>query len=174
MIRSQAEQKNVTSRPGLPRVAIIVAMTEDRVIGTGDGLPWHLPDDLQLFKRLTMGCTIIMGRKTYQSIGAPLPGRDNIVLSQSQKELPGVRLCDGFMTGLIAAAQLGHPIFVIGGKELYRKALPIASDLHVSWIKDAVPGDVYFPAFDLTDWVACDDDDFPAFRYVHYHRITSA
>ena len=103
----------------MPQVAIIVAMTKDRVIGTGNGLgnglPWHLPEDLQIFKHLTMGSAIIMGRKTHATIGRPLPGRHNIVLSRCQEELPGVQLCKSFAAGLTSAAQIGRPVFVIGG-----------------------------------------------------------
>lgn len=163
-------QNNITSQPDMPQIAIIVAMTKDHVIGSGNALPWHLPEDLQRFKELTMGCTIIMGRKTYTSIGHPLPGRHNIVLSRSRTELPGVQLCSSFMTGLTAAAQIGQKVFVIGGGELYRKALPIAAELHISWIKDVVPGDVYFPDFNLADWIVCEDVDYSEFRYVHYQR----
>ena len=157
----------------LPQVSIIVAMTKDRVIGSGEDLPWHLPEDLQLFKQLTMGCTIIMGRKTYASIGRPLPGRNSIVLSRSQSKLPGVQVSDSFIAGLTVAAQLGHPVFVIGGEELYRKALSIASELHISWIKDAVPGDVFFPEFDLAGWVTCEEVDHAGFHYTHYRRKVS-
>jgi dihydrofolate reductase len=154
----------------MPQVAIVVAMTEDRVIGSGKDLPWHLPEDLQLFKRLTMDGTIIMGHKTHTSIGRPLPGRHNIVLSRCQAELPGVQVCKSFVAGLTSAAQLGRPVFVIGGEELYRKALPIASDLHISWVKEIVPGDVYFPGFDLADWDVCEDEDHQGFQYRHYKR----
>ena len=157
----------------MPLVAIIVAMTRDRVIGSGKDLPWHLPEDLQLFKRLTMGGTIIMGHKTHASIGHPLPGRHNIVLSRSQEELPGVQLCKSFVTGLTSAAQLGRPVFVIGGEELYRKALPIASELHISWVKETVTGDVHFPEFDLADWVIFEDEDHQGFHYRHYKRKES-
>lgn len=163
-------QKDITSQPDMPQVAIIVAMTKDQVIGSGDALPWHLPEDLQHFKELTMGCTIIMGHKTYISIGHPLPGRHNIVLSRSQTELPGVQLCSSFMAGLNAAAKLGHKVFIIGGEELYRKALPIAAELHISWVKDAFPGDRYFPGFDLSDWIPCGEVSYSGFRYVHYQR----
>jgi dihydrofolate reductase len=165
-----SQQDNVSPQPNVPHIAIIVAMTRDRIIGSGDGLPWHLPEDLQLFKRLTMGCTIIMGRKTYTSIGRPLPGRHNIVLSRSQKQLPGVQVCDNFMAGLTVAAQLGRKVFVIGGEEIYRKALPIASELHISWVKDSVLGDVYFPELDLGNWIVCESVDHPGFRYIRYQR----
>jgi len=161
---------DITSQPNMPQVAIIVAMTEDQIIGSGEDLPWHLPEDLQLFKHLTMGSTLIMGRKTHTSVGRPLPGRNNIVLSHSQDKLPGVQVCDSFIAGLTAATQYGNQVFVIGGAELYQKALPIASELHISWIKDAVHGDVYFPEFDRADWIPCEEVDYTRFRYTHYQR----
>lgn len=170
---SMQRQNDLSSQPGMPQVAIIAAMTGNLVIGSGNSLPWHLPEDLQLFKRLTMGCTIIMGHKTYTSIGRPLPGRHNIVLSRSQKNLPGVQVCDSFIACLTAAAQLGRKVFVIGGEELYRKALPIASELHISWVKDTIPGDVHFPGFDLENWIICESMNHPGFRYIRYQRKDS-
>ncbi len=164
------QQTDLTSYPGIPLVAIVVAMTEDRIIGSGEELPWHLPDDLQLFKRLTMGGTIMMGRKTYASIGRPLPGRHNIVLSSTLKESPGVQVCKTFMAGLTKAAQLGRPLFIIGGEQLYRRALVIATELHISRVKTAIPGDVFFPEFKPADWSLCEEKDYPGFRYVRYRR----
>ncbi len=164
------QQNDITSQPNMPQIAIIVAMTRDQVIGSGNTLPWCLPEDLQLFKQLTKGCTIIMGRKTYLSIGHPLPERHNIVLSRSQTELPGVQLCSSFMAALNATAKLGHKVFVIGGEELYRKALPIAAELHISWVKETSPGNVYFPAFELDDWNPCEEVEYSGFHYSHYRR----
>ncbi len=158
------------SQPNIPSVAIIVAMTKDLVIGSGQTLPWALPEDLQLFKRLTMGSTIIMGYKTHASIGHPLPGRHNIVLSRSKRTLPGVQVCDSFTAGLRAAAQEGRPVFVIGGEELYLRALPIAAELHVSWVKGTITGDKHFPDFDPADWITCKSKDYSGFHYVHYRR----
>jgi dihydrofolate reductase len=166
-------QRDTTSHPGIPKVAIIVAMTKDRVIGSGKDLPWHLPEDLQLFKSLTMGGTIIMGRKTHAAIGRPLPGRHNIVLSRSQEELPGVEFCKSFVAGLTSAAQFGRPVFVIGGAELYQRALPIASELHISWVNGTVSGDVYFPEFDLADWSIYEEKGHQGFHYRHYKRKES-
>ena len=140
------------------------------MIGSGGALPWHLPEDMQLFKRLTMGCAVIMGHRTYASIGRPLPGRYNIVLSRSRQELPGVQVCDSSMAGLTAAAQQGRPVFVIGGEELYRKALPIASELHISWVKTVTSGDKHFPELDFNDWIICEDVDHTGFRYIRYRR----
>lgn len=161
-------------QPNLPRVAIIVAMTRNRVIGSRAGLPWNLPEDLQLFKRLTKGCSIIMGHRTFASIGRPLPERHCIVLSRSQAERPGVEICNSFLAGLIKASQFGRPIFIIGGEQIYRKALAIASEMHVSWVKEDVPGDVYFPEFDLADWSIHEEHDYAGFRYVCYHHIERA
>jgi dihydrofolate reductase len=162
--------KEIVTQAGPPQVAIIVAMTRDRVIGSGGRLPWHLPDDLQLFKRLTTGGTLIMGRKTHATIGRPLPRRHNIVLSRSRKELPGVQLCTSFRTALNDARQRQCPVFVIGGAELYRKALPIAEELHISWIKNDFSGDTHFPPFELCDWLCCEEKDFPGFHYARYRR----
>ncbi len=114
----QTDNQHTTKK--VPRVSIIVAMTNQRVIGDRQGLPWHLPEDLQLFKRKTLGTTVIMGRKTYQSIGRPLPGRLNIVLSRTHEAFSGVKICHSFCEGLKEAADHGLPVFVIGGAELYR------------------------------------------------------
>lgn len=157
-------------QPKIPSVALITAMTRDRVIGSRGALPWHLPDDLQLFKRLTLGCTVMMGRKTLSSIGQPLPERHNIVLSRSCSELVGAEVCGSLMEGLLAATRIGRPLFVIGGAQLYHQALPITSELHISWVKAAHTGNIYFPEFDLADWVSCDEKDYPDFYYVHYRR----
>jgi len=161
---------NITLPDQMPPLAIIVAMTSDRIIGSGEGLPWHLPEELQLFKRLTSGGTVIMGRKTHADIGRPLSGRPNIVLSRSLDSIPGVQVCGSFMAGLSTAMKLRRPIFVIGGVELYRKALLIAAELHISWIKGRYPGDVLFPELNLDDWVCCKEEEFPSFYYRQYCR----
>ncbi len=154
----------------IPEVAIIVAMSNDLVIGSGGSIPWHLPEELQLFKNLTMGCTVIMGHRTYTSIGQPLQGRHNIVLSHNQTELPGVQLCGSFITGLIAATQHGQPIFILGGENVYRRALPIAAELHISWVKGDFKGDRFFPPLDFSEWNILTEEDYPDFHYVHYRR----
>ena len=154
----------------VPEVAIIAAMTKDRVIGQGDGLPWDLPEDRQLFKNLTTGSTVIMGRKTYQSINRPLADRHNIVLSRTLTDLPGVTVCKSFIEGLEVAGRFGRPVFIIGGAGLYREALPVASVLHISWVKKPYAGSVHFPEFDLADWTLIKQKDYPGFRYVHYLR----
>lgn len=165
--------KHQTDNYQRPHIALIVAMTKDRVIGSEKGLPWELPEDLQLFKKLTMGSTVIMGRKTYETIGHPLPGRHNIVLSRSNAGLTGVITAKSFIEALAAAAAVEKNVFVIGGAELYRKSLPIASELHISWVNGFFHGDTYFPEFNLEDWTASEVKDFSGFRYIHYLRKKS-
>jgi dihydrofolate reductase len=165
----QAQEQD-TPQGSMPQLAIIVAMTRDRVIGSGGSLPWRLPGELKLFKRITMDGTVIMGRKTHASIGRPLPGRHNIVLSRTKRDLPGVQVCATFLAGLVAAAQFGRLIFIIGGAGLYRQALPLAEELHISWVEEDYEGDVYFPSFAHTSWVCCEEEDFPGFHYARYRR----
>lgn len=162
----------MTRQTRTPAVEIIVAMTRDRVIGLGDRLPWDLPQDRQLFKKLTRGNTVLMGRKTYASINHPLADRHNIVLSRTLTDLPGVTICREFIEGLEVACRFGRPIFIIGGAGVYRKALAVASVLHVSWVEKPVAGTTYFPDFEPADWNAAEQKDYPGFHYVRYLRQT--
>lgn len=134
-------------------LSIIAAMSENRVIGRGGRLPWHLPADLAHFKSLTMGHAMIMGRKTYDSIGRPLPGRTSIVLSRSRAiEAPGV-ITARSLNDAIAAAAGGAEVFVIGGSEVFAAALPMADRLHLTIVHTTIPdGDVFFPSFDDRRW----------------------
>ncbi|MGD9018699.1 MAG: dihydrofolate reductase [Desulfuromonadales bacterium] len=160
----------MTRQARVPEVAIIAAMTQDRVIGLGDGLPWDLPEDRQLFKNLTTGSTVIMGRRTYQSINHPLADRLNIVLSRTLTDLPGVTVCKSLIEGLEVAGRFGRPVFIIGGAGLYREALPVASVLHISWVGKPFDGNVHFPEFDLADWTLVEQKGYPGFHYERYLR----
>ena len=151
-------------------LAIIVAMTRSGVIGRGGGLPWDLPADRQLFRRLTEGNTVIMGRSTFESLSGPLPHRHNIVLSRKPRHYAGVTVCRGFLEAIALGWQLGRPIFVIGGVELYRRALPLADTLHISWVEGDFTGDRCFPPFDLAAWEVVESIDHPGFEYVVYRR----
>jgi len=130
-------------------ISIIVAMTEDRVIGQNNQLPWHLSEDLKRFKKLTMGHTIVMGRKTFESIGRVLPGRKNIILSRDQN----LKIEGGVVAhSLEEAVQLSaseEEIFVIGGANLYEEALPAADKIYLTLIHQDFIGDAYFPEYDL-------------------------
>lgn len=134
-----------------PRLQIIVAMDPDRVIGRDNQLPWHLPDDLRHFKRITTGHVIVMGRRTHESIGRALPNRRNIVLTRQRDwRAPGVETCPDLESALDAAGD--GPVFIIGGAELFRIALPRTAVLHLTKVHRRFPGDVYFPD-PGNDWV---------------------
>ncbi len=140
-------------------LALIVAVARKGVIGNEGGLPWHISEDLKHFKKTTSGHAIIMGRKTYDSIGRPLPKRRNIVVTrQADLELPG---CDRAKSlgEAIALARTTDPCpFIIGGASLYQEALPMATELHVTTIDRDVEGDTRFP------------EDLSAFEEVESHR----
>jgi dihydrofolate reductase len=139
-------------RAGKPIIAIIAAMAENRVIGRNNALPWHLPEDLKRFKRLTLGHAVIMGRRNYESIGRPLPGRRNIVVTRRPDyEAPGCVVVHSPAEAL-AAAEDDEEIFVIGGAELYAQFLPSAHRLYLTLVHAEVDGDTLFPAFDWSDW----------------------
>lgn len=142
------------------RVSIIVAVAENGVIGRAGDLPWRLSNDLKRFKSLTMGHTVIMGRRTWESIGRPLPGRRMIVVSRRegyQVDRPEVGVAASLEDALHRAEASGESeAFVIGGAELYRSALPIADRLYITIVESEVEGDTYFPikSFEEFDWNA--------------------
>jgi dihydrofolate reductase len=153
-------------------LAIIVAMDRHHIIGRDGTLPWHLPNDLKYFKRVTMGKPIIMGRRTHESIGRPLPGRQNIVVSRNPAySAPGCLLAASLPAALALAAPAGVA-FVIGGAALYAEALPLASRLHITEVHGEVAGDVRFPPFDRQLWreVAREDHAADA-RHAYAHSF---
>jgi dihydrofolate reductase len=135
-----------------PPVSIIVAMADNRVIGQQGQLPWHLSADLRRFRKLTTGHSIIMGRKTYESIGRPLPQRRNIVISRDPQFAPeGVEVVDSLDAALAETASETE-VFVIGGASIYALALPLAGRLYLTQVHTTVPGDVCFSDVDLNSW----------------------
>lgn len=131
-----------------PRVALIAAVAANGTIGLGNRLPWRLPEDLRRFKALTLGHAVVMGRRTWESIGRPLPGRVNIVVTRSARfAAPGCLIAHSLDEAL-AAAGAADAVFVIGGGKLYRAALPLAERLLLTEIRRDFPGDTFFPAFD--------------------------
>lgn len=135
------------------RISAIVAMAQNRVIGRQGQLPWRLPEDLKHFKALTLGHPIIMGRKTYESIGRPLPGRQNIVISRrANYEAHGVEVADSLEKALTLCQKGSDEVFIIGGAEIYAAALPRTDRIYLTWIKKEIEGDTYFPNFDLKDF----------------------
>jgi dihydrofolate reductase len=138
------------------RISIIVAVAENGVIGRGGKLPWRLPADLARFKRLTMGHTVIMGRRTWESIGRPLPGRRMVVVSRRPDyhvDDREVAIAGSLEQALRIAEEAGdEEAFVIGGAELFREALPRAARIYRTLVRAAVVGDTYFPDVDWNNW----------------------
>jgi len=159
-------------------LAIIAAIAKNRVIGHRGKLPWHLSADLKRFRALTLGKTVIMGRKTYQSIGRPLPERRNIILTRDVTfEAPGCEIVTEWES-FIDVCQ-AEDLFVIGGEALYAKALPYADKLYLTWIDAEFPGDTFFPDFSVHDWclqettAITDDPRVPfAYRFDVYQRVS--
>lgn len=141
-------------------VSLVAALASNRVIGRGDGLPWHLPDDLKHFKRLTTGHTVIVGRKTFETSGA-LPNRRWIVVTRQPDYAPeGAEVAPDLDRALAMAAGEAE-VFVAGGGEIFRLALPRADRMYLTHIDAAVEGDTTFPAFDPDDWTVVESVHHP-------------
>lgn len=133
-------------------LSLVVAMTQNRVIGRDNGLPWHLPDDLKFFKRITLGKPILMGRNTFESIGRPLPGRYNIVITHNPDyRAEGCTIVYSLEKAL-EAAKPAQEVMVIGGASLYRQSLPMADRIYLTLIQAKMPGDTWFPQLDYREW----------------------
>jgi dihydrofolate reductase len=149
----------------------IAAMSLNRVIGLGNAIPWHLPEDFKWFKKMTTGQVVVMGRKTFQSIGKPLPNRTTIVLTRSTEPIPGVLTVSALdQIDRSAPGVTGREIFICGGAQVYAQALPRCSDLYLTLVQRSVEGDTFFPPF---------EDEFkfvevlleaPEFKVLHYRH----
>lgn len=139
--------KPASSSPSQPRLIAIVAMAANRVIGRNGTLPWHYPEDLKFFKRTTLGHPILMGRTTFESIGRPLPGRQNIVLSRTLEPRAGITVIR-HVSELPAACPGAETIFVIGGAQVYAELLPVCDGLYLTLVKKEYEGDTFLPAFE--------------------------
>jgi dihydrofolate reductase len=146
----------------------IAAMSLNRVIGNGNKIPWHLPEDFKWFKQMTIGNVIVMGRKTFESIGKPLPNRETIVLSRSAFSVPNVRTISKIedLNGLVD----GREIFICGGAQIYEQTLPLCSDLYLTLVQREVSGDAFFPKFEDQFELAEELRDFPEFKILHYRN----
>jgi len=151
-------------------INIIAALTKNHVIGKGNQLPWNIPDELKHFRKTTTGSTVIMGMRTFQSIGRPLPNRQNIVLSTPDFAAPNITVCSSIDDALAMATSFEKPIFVIGGAYTYEQFLPLANRLFISYIKNDYQGDVFFPRFDLAEWDVVERIDYPEFEFILYER----
>lgn len=141
----------------LPRVSLLAALAANRVIGKNNTLPWHLPEDLKRFKSLTMGHTIVMGRKTHESIGRVLPGRRNVVVSrQIDLIAPGAVVVHSLQAALEqgnSASATADELFIIGGAKLYEQTLALAQRMYLTEIQQDFEGDAYFPEFNCAEWI---------------------
>lgn len=134
------------------RISVISALAKNRVIGINNTLPWRLPEDLKYFKSLTLGHHILMGRKTYESIGKPLPGRTTVIITRGTFPAPdGVKIAHSLQEAIDVCGD-DQEIFFVGGAELYAQALPLADRLYLTEIQSEVAGDAWFPAFDKNQW----------------------
>lgn len=154
-------------------MTIIAGMSKDRVIGKNNKIPWYVSEDFKHFKKTTMGNTIVMGRKTFESVGSkPLPGRPHVIVSRSMPETEGVDVCRSLDEAIAKAESYGNEVFICGGSEIYREALPYTDRMMLSYIEGDYDGDAYFPEFDEEDWIVAKKDVHEKFTVVYYERKT--
>lgn len=156
------------------KISIIVAMAKNRTIGVNNTLPWRCPEDLKHFKTLTMGHHMIMGRKTFDSIGKPLPGRTTVVVTRNHAlRIDGCVMAHSLQEAIAACAGDAE-IFIVGGAELYAQALPLADTLYLTEIQQDVAGDAHFPEFNLQEWqvVARESRSQESPQPLSYHFVT--
>ena len=159
-------------------ISLVAAMSENRVIGRDNQVPWHLPDDLKRFRELTIGHTVVMGRRTYESIGKSLPQRKCVVLSrQAEYRLPQVQVVRSWQQALAVGADQ-EELFVVGGADIYTLALCAADRIYLTVVHAHVAGNTYFPALDLEQWQAvcskfhpADKQHAYAFTFTDYTRL---
>lgn len=138
-------------------ISLIAALTPDHVIGRDNDLPWRIPSELRHFRALTMGKPMIMGRRNHESIGRPLPGRKNIVLTRNPAfRAEGCTVVHDMQAALDACGDAPE-VMVIGGADLYRAFLPRAGRLYLTWVEAGIAGDTFFPALDAADWQLCSE-----------------
>jgi dihydrofolate reductase len=154
-----------------PLVSLIVAMAQNGVIGRGNALPWRLPQDLQRFRAFTLGKAVLMGRKTYESIGRPLKGRANLVLTRRRGWYAHGVIVVHSLEEALAQTGPGEELVAIGGAEVYRLVLPLARRIYLTHVHADLPGDTFFPDFDPTQWADVECSTHPADDQ-HAYRVT--
>ena len=159
----------------MSRISVIVAVARDRVIGLNNTLPWHLPEDLKRFRALTMGHHIIMGRKTYESLGRLLPGRTTVIVSRNPQYRVEGAVCVTSLQQAIEACGEDDEVFVIGGAQLYEQAMRLADRLYLTEIDANFDGDAWFPDFEPAAWRLSSSETHTSgagwdYRYLTYDR----
>ena len=153
-------------------VTLIAAVGANRAIGRDNGMPWHLPEDLAHFKRTTLGHTLVMGRRTYDSIGRTLPGRTTVVVTrQAGWSAPGVLVAHSLEQALEMAD--GGEVFVAGGGEIYAQALPVADAMVLTEVEQSPEAEVFFPEVDTADWREVCREPRDGFSFVTYERVAA-
>jgi dihydrofolate reductase len=150
-------------------ITIISAMTKQQVIGKAGALPWNIPEEMKVFRKHTLGAAVVMGHNTYLSIGKPLQGRLNFVIS-TELDIQGATVCEDLEEALARARETGKEVFVIGGAHVYAQALPLADKLIISWLKDDYEGDTYFPQIKKDEWEIISREEHEAFETITYER----
>lgn len=155
-------------------IIIIAAIARNRIIGREGKMPWHIPEELQLFKKTTMGYPLIMGRKTFESFSSPLPGRRHIVLSRNREYAPRGGEYAESLSAAIDMCQASEKVFIIGGSQIFRQGLAVATCMILTMIHRDVEGDVTFPEFSEHDFIETDRKEYPdcsePFTVVTYRR----
>ena len=154
-------------------ISLLVAMAKNRVIGVENRIPWHLPDELRSFKKLTMGHHIVMGRKTYESINRLLPGRTTVIVTRQRDYRVEGAIVAHTIEEALAAARGDDEIFVIGGADIFRETLPLADRIYLTVVDAEPAGDTFMPEFDASQWVQKSAEDHPADeKHAHAYRFT--
>jgi dihydrofolate reductase len=142
-------------------ISIVVAIAENHAIGKDNKLLWHLPNDLKHFKTITSGHTVIMGRKTYDSVGKPLPNRRNIIITRQHIEIAGCEVVNS-LEEAVALCKTEGEVFIVGGAEIYRQAMAITNKIYLTIVHRSFEGDTYFPKIEENVWVETEREDHDA------------
>ena len=152
------------------KLVIIGAMSRDRVIGRGDGMPWDVPEEYAHFQRLVAGETIVIGRRSYEIFGESLTSAHTVVVSRSATDLPGAIVVPSIDDALRAAAAFGRTVFSAGGASIYEQTIPRADAMYLSYIEGDYEGDAYFPEFDESEWRVERREEHERWEFVVYRR----
>lgn len=153
-------------------IIVIAAIGKNNVIGSKGQMPWNIPEEMEIFKKKTLNSTVIMGRKTYESIGRPLPNRNNIVISRNKElEKNGITVCESLKLGLEVGKKNTGDIYIIGGGQLYLEGIEYADKLYISFLKDSYDGDCYFPEVNWKNFHKIYEKEYKNFIYIEFVKI---